>query len=78
LEPAEYQRIVWGTAKLPRPEQRVMHINGVPTPMDPGEYTCDLCCASIKPGDRCCAQSVWLEGDERAPAWEHEFMEAAP
>jgi hypothetical protein len=75
LEPAEYERVVWGTARLPSPAQRVIHINDVPFPLEPGEYTCDLCSAGIKPGDRCCAQTVWLEGQKPAGPWEQEFMQ---
>jgi hypothetical protein len=71
-EAAEYERVVWGTARLPSPAQRVIHINDVPFPMSPDEYCCDLCNASIQPGDRCCAQTVWLDGQKPAEAWEQE------
>jgi hypothetical protein len=73
-EPAEYERIVWGKATQPDPAGRVMYVNDVAFPLPLNEYICDLCSASIKPGDRCCAQSVWLDGQDPVEVWEQEFI----
>jgi len=51
-----------------------MYVNGTPYPMTMGEYTCDLCSAAILPGARCCAWTMWLEGEEPDVRWEHEFL----
>jgi hypothetical protein len=69
-EPAEYERVVWGRALMPQPEQRVIRIDGVELP--PSEYTCDNCLASIKPGELCCAWSAWVYDD--MPEWEGQFI----
>jgi hypothetical protein len=73
-EPAEYERVKWGRAKQPTQAQRTIYVNGAPIPMSTGEYTCDECSASIMPGERCCAWSVWTEGTSVA-AWETEYIE---
>jgi hypothetical protein len=70
----EYERVVWGTALVPQSDQRVMYVNGVPTPLAPNEYTCDFCSRAIHPGDRCCAWSAWPEGFGMK-TWEHEFIQ---
>lgn len=75
IEPAEYERVQWGRAKEPLLKNRIQYVNGAPFPLDPHQYECDLCSAVIKPGERCCAQSVWLEHQEPVPAWEGEFIE---
>ena len=73
-EPAEYERVTWGTALPPQPDQRVMYVNGEPIPMEADFYNCDLCNAAIGPGDPCCAWSIWVDGQAMPPPWENEFM----
>ena len=78
-DPAEYIRQVWGVAKLPQPEQRVItiQVEGKPDhiiPMDKFQYECDSCNKTILPGDAACAVTAWIEG-RPIPRWEHEFLE---
>jgi hypothetical protein len=73
-EPAEYERVVWGTARVPTVEQRTIHVNDAPFPMSPREYNCDLCNTPINPGERCCAHSAWTEYSGRVLPWEHEYV----
>lgn len=80
--PAEYERVVFGTAKEPLPKNRVMTViadgadaTKITLPQD--HHDCDSCGKSIKPGDRCCAHSAWVEG-QRMPQWEAEYIEAEP
>ena len=76
FEAAEFGRITWGIARQPKPWQRTVYINGVAQPvMDLAFYNCDLCFAEIRPGDRCCAQTVWKKGDKVPVDWEAEYME---
>jgi hypothetical protein len=78
-EPAEVERVVFGTARVPVPEQRVItivttgHIKTIP--LGPGTYDCDGCNKEIIPGDRCCAYSVWLAGEPVSP-WENNYLDA--
>jgi len=72
--PAEFERVAWGRALPPTTEQRTMYVNDTPHPMTMGEYTSDLCSAAILPGARCCAWTMWLEGEEPDVRWEHEFL----
>lgn len=86
-EPAEYGRFVWGQAKLPQPEHRVMYIttSGVSRETHSEEirlplfiYNCDLCNTEIHPGDRCCAITYWTSSQPEQPEpprWEDEFLE---
>ena len=75
FEPAEYERVQWGFALMPTAEQRTMRVNGEPVPLSRGEYTCDDCNSSIKPGERCCAWTVWVQRQQIPPLWEKEFIE---
>jgi hypothetical protein len=73
--PAEYERVVWGTAKQPTREQRTIFINGVAQASLPmTEYNCDLCNDPITPGSRCCAFTAWPEGRPPIAAWESEYL----
>lgn len=72
--PPEYERVKWGIAKQPTREQRTIRVNGVPEYLPMGAYTCDDCSADIKPGERCCAWSVWHDGGGVRP-WEHTYIE---
>lgn len=77
LEPAEYQRLTLGVAGLPKPEQRWMRISGVRTELPLDYFECDTCSGHIKPGDRCAAWSVWVDGQEPVPEWEQEYLAEA-
>jgi hypothetical protein len=66
MEPAEYERIQWGTAKQPKPEQRVIRINGDPIQLDASHWECDGCNRPIKPGEQACARTIWRD-DEHKP-----------
>lgn len=73
-EPAEYGRFVWGTARFPQPEQRVLTFNGKPIPLPLDTYGCDVCGAAIPPGARACAESLWTEEMPEPRAWEMDFL----
>jgi hypothetical protein len=65
---------MWGIALIPTPRQRTIWVNEVPFPTEPrDQYTCDGCGAPIKPGERCCAYSLWPEWRRLEP-WEHEYL----
>jgi hypothetical protein len=74
--PGEWERVVFGTANLPTPEQRVMKIDGEVIPLPAGSYDCDCCDAAINPGDRCCAWTVWVNagGGMQHQLWEPQFL----
>jgi hypothetical protein len=76
MGPPECERVVWGIALTPTPEQRVIHRNGKPMLLPMGEYTCDLCGGPILPGARCCALSAWPADWPAMPMWEANFLEA--
>ena len=82
-EPNEYERVIWGRARVPQAKQRIRRIGDTITLLDPAHYDCDLCSAEIKPGARCMTWTVWVEGrafhegDEPA-IWEDEFVERTP
>jgi hypothetical protein len=73
-EPAEWQRVVRGVARTPRPEQRVIYVNGEPFPQTPGQYECDRCNAPIAPGQPATCQTVWRADQAEPPAWEDEYL----
>lgn len=75
--PAEYERIVFGTARSPLPDQRVIHVGLEAVPLAPDHYDCDACGGPIRPGERCCGWTAWVE-HRRIPNWENEFMEVTP
>ena len=72
--PGEWERVVFGVANTPVAERRTMFINGVPHPLPVNTYDCDMCAKPIKPGDRCCAWTVWTEDMGGIREWEHEFL----
>lgn len=73
-----YSRVTWGKAREPQPEQREITLisegETTVTPLPPEYYNCDSCNAEIKPGDRCCAQTVWKDTAGMG-FWEKEFLE---
>ncbi len=74
LEPAEYERVVFGVAKPPLPKNRIAYLNGNPIQLEHNQYECDSCSAVIHIGDRCCAWSVWTDTTPLMMPWEHEFL----
>lgn len=74
IEPAEYGRVTKGRAATPRPEQRVMHVNAEPFPLEPGQYNCDDCNATIEPGDPVTCVTVWRADRPKPPAWEGAYL----
>jgi len=69
--------VVFGTARTPQPEQRILYINGVPQSLTAGEYTCDRCGTSILPGARCCCWSVWTAEQRQPEPWEGDYLTSA-
>jgi hypothetical protein len=83
--PAEYERVVFGLARQPTPDQRTISIGGGDTIADayantqplalrPGVYNCDMCNREIHPGERICCYSAWL-ADHEIPPWEDDYLE---
>lgn len=75
--PREYERVVFGTARFPAAEQRVItvttdHVEKIP--LAPDSYDCDGCNKDIKPGERCCAHSAWTD-DRVVTPWESEYLD---
>ena len=82
--PAEFARYVWGNARQPTKDQRVIKITSYATlgverqqqivnrPID--FYDCDLCGTPIHPGVFACCRSIWTEHQPEPPAWEHEYL----
>lgn len=77
-EPAEYERIVKGRAKQPKPEQRVMYINAVAHPLATDHFDCDDCSKPIYPGDLVTTWTVWVDGYPEPDNWEQEYLEVTP
>jgi hypothetical protein len=73
-EPPEYERINWGIAAQPTLRQRTIRAGDFASSMDLRHYNCDSCNAPIKPGDRCCAHTAWLEGRAEPELWELEYL----
>ena len=79
--PAEYERVVFGTAKSPKAEQRKITVRDMETnaireiKLDEGCHDCDFCGAAIRPGDLACAWSYWAGSNHRVPEWEGEYLE---
>ncbi len=73
-QPAEYERVVRGIAKVPNPKDRYVQVNGVKHPLPPDHFDCDNCGAEIKPGDKAGTWTVWTEG-RPIREWEHEYLE---
>ena len=76
-EPAEFERVILGTARQPEQSQRWISINGVRENLPTEHFNCDGCGAHIKPGENCGAWTVWTEEQQEPPAWEGEFICAA-
>lgn len=74
MEPAEWERVVWGVARIPTEAQRTAYFNGSPVGMSLAQFDCDYCSAAIVPGQRVAAWTVWKEGDPEPPAWEDEYL----
>ena len=75
FDPAEYERITWGIARQPLPEQRTIYVNGAPQqPMDLAYYNCDSCNAKIFPGEQCCTWTAWLKGRPEPADWESAYL----
>ncbi len=73
-EPAEYERVVWGKALPPHPNQRVMFINERPHLLPLSHYDCDQCAAPISLGERCCAWTIWTDATGPIGSWERAFI----
>lgn len=74
--PGEFERVVFGIAGQPKTEQRTIYVNGEPQPvMDLGFYNCDYCNAIIRPGDLCCAWSVWTNHRIEPAGWEQRYFQ---
>ena len=74
--PAEYERVVFGTAREPLPKNRSItvitdHEEKLILPSD--HHDCDGCGGPIRPGDRCCGHSAWIAGRTVVP-WENEYL----
>lgn len=74
-EPAEYERVCYGTARQPNPEERFVMINDAKFPLPPDYYICDQCGGEIRPGDQAYTWTVWTNNMEEPAAWEQEFVE---
>lgn len=74
--PAEFQRLIVGVAKMPTAVSRFMTVNGKRIFLPPDQFDCDQCSAAIKPGDKCSAQTIWCEGQDKIEGWEEEFIAA--
>ena len=82
--PGEYVRVVFGKAKSPLKEQRMVEIGKIdPTgkmklektiELELDHFDCDQCSAPIRPGDPACAFSAWV-GGRRVPEWEGKYLE---
>ena len=72
--PAEFERVVLGTAKQPQQSQRVITVNGVDHPLPTSVFNCDSCNAEIEPGQVCAGWSVWREDMLPVPEWESEYL----
>jgi hypothetical protein len=66
FEPAEYELVRWGTAKQPKPEQRVIRINGDLIQLSSDRWDCDGCNRPINPGDRACARTIWRDDEHQS------------
>lgn len=74
-DPAEYERVKWGVALKPVDQElRTIRYNGVPERLPMTEWTCDRCSASILPGSRVCAWSVWTARQSEPPEWESSYL----
>lgn len=74
--PGQFERVVFGIAGSPTRDQRTTYVNGKPQPvMDMGFYNCDDCNAPIRPGDRCCAWSVWTSYRDEPAGWEQRYFQ---
>lgn len=76
-EPAEYERVVIGIARVPKTEQRWMSINGQREELPIDHYDCDFCGGEIKPGQKAGARSMWTDHMSEIPEWESEYLEVA-
>lgn len=74
-EPAEFERVLIGRAKVPQLNQRWMELNGERQSLPTEYYNCDGCGAEIKPGELCGTWSVWTEDMQPVPAWESSYLE---
>ena len=72
--PAEFQRVVLGTAKQPQQDQRWQSVNGDVTLLPVSHFNCDSCDAEIEPGQVCSGWSVWREDMLSVPEWESEYL----
>jgi hypothetical protein len=75
-EPAEYARVMKGLAKVPTKEQRTIHVNDIPMPLENGHYNCDLCMTKIYPDDNATCVTIWVEGQQVPNLWEHDFIKS--
>lgn len=73
-EPAEYERVVKGAARHPKPEERVVYVNNAAIPLDKDFYICDHCNAEIRPGTRAVTWTVWADGQLEPEPWEQEYL----
>ncbi len=73
-EPAEFERVVVGTARTPLRSQRYIKVNDKREDLSLDFYNCDLCHAEIRPGDPCGTHTVWTEHTGPIVPWEHEYM----
>lgn len=72
--PAEFERIIWGTARHPKKSQRQRTVNGKVEALSPGAYDCDQCGSPILPGaDACCYSAI--DAGRRIAPWEAEFID---
>jgi hypothetical protein len=74
-EPAEFERVTRGVAKIPDLAQRYMLLNGDRHELPPDSYNCDGCGCEIKPGEKCGTWTVWTESQREPPSWEGEYIE---
>jgi len=71
---AEYERVVYGTARQPQFHQRVVRVNEEPFQLNTTEYNCDRCDVSITPGEAAVAWTVWRADRSEPAPWEHEYL----
>ncbi len=76
-EPAEWVRVIHGSARPPTLETRVMFINGQRVPMPLDAYECDNCNAAIKAGDSAWCVTMWQPArQQEPPRWEDAYVAA--
>lgn len=75
-EPAEFERVLWGTAKpLAGVRRQGVGVNDEFYEAPKTHYLCDSCNRPIKPGERCMAWSLWTGEMPTPRVWEHLYIE---